>query len=81
MGKQFAIVKLVILSCLLMGCLATKINVSGDYIMVEHEAHKSGPAYNKAQEVCEAKGMDVKLEGIACPHFCVSTYKCLPKNK
>jgi len=81
MGKQFAIVKLVILSCLLIGCLATKVNVSGDNIMIEHEAHKSGSAFNKAQEVCEAKGMDVKLESTACPHFCVSTYECLPKNK
>ena len=64
---------------ILSGCAMT-VNVSGDNIMIEHEAHKSVPAFNKAKEVCEAKGMDVKLERTACPHFCVSTFECLPKK-
>ena len=55
------------------------VNVSGDNIMIEHEAHKSVPAFNKAKEVCEAKGMDVKQEGTACPHFCVTTFQCVAR--
>ncbi|MBT4389022.1 MAG: hypothetical protein HOD32_04920 [Nitrospina sp.] len=48
--------------------------------MIEFHPGDSSPAYKKAQEICEAKGMNVKLERTDCPQRCVSTYECVPKD-
>lgn len=78
--KRFAMVGVAILICLVMGGCGMKVNTSGKNIMIEYHPGDSSPAYNKAQEICEAKGMNIKLERTDCPHLCVSTYECVPRD-
>lgn len=75
--KRFAMVGVAILICLVMGGCGMKVNTSGKNIMIEYHPGDSSPAYDKAREICEAKGMDVKQGGTDCPHLCVTTYECV----
>ena len=79
MVKRLAVIGLAILSCLLIYGCGMKVNASGNNVMIEYHPGDSSPAYDKAREICEAKGMDVKQEGTACPHLCVSTYECVAR--
>ena len=79
-GKGFTMTGLVVLGCLVIGGCGMKVNESGRNIMIEFHPGDSSPAYKKAQEICEAKGMNVKLERTDCPQRFVSTYECVPKD-
>ena len=57
MDKRLAMVGLALLSCLVIGGCGMKVNTSGKNIMIEYHPGDSSPAYNKAQEICEAKGV------------------------
>ena len=79
MDKRLTMVGMVILVCLIIGGCAMKVNTSGKNIMIEYHPGDSSPAYDKARQICESKGMDVKQEGTACPHFCVTTFQCVAR--
>ena len=79
MDKRLAMIGLIILVCLIIGGCGMKVNTSGKNIMIEYHPGDSSPAYDKAREICEAKGMDVKQERTDCPHLCVSTYECVAR--